>query len=53
MKLNAHGRHSFVEEIRKNRPAFIDMGPPREGDAKARTWHFDAVRVPWANEMNL
>ena len=53
MQLSAHGRHSCVEEVRKNRAAFIDMGAPREADTQARTWHFEAKKMAWTSEMNL
>ena len=48
--LNAHGRHSQLQELRGAHLVLIDLAIPPAGFAGARTWHLDAVQKPWSQQ---
>jgi hypothetical protein len=48
LALSAHGRHALLPETRNGQSVLVDMGLPSPSAPEARTWHFDAVELPWA-----
>lgn len=50
-KLHACGRHAHIEQYSEGQITVTDQTGPVENSIRAFSWHYDAIYLPWVQEL--